>query len=110
MNPIEPTRRVSPGPQPASGNEAAFAIIRQLAERASDLLLLDDERAADCLAYVSDTYRSTRSEVLRQAIETCFVHHIGARISGRADRSALLNRLPRNLQELLLRQMRISSS
>jgi hypothetical protein len=90
------------------GSQQPFAICEQLAEKVARLMIAGDPRAEDCLSFVARTYDRTPFRVVRLAIENCFLYHLGNRIFSNGNHRSLLELLPRNLHETLVRQMTAS--
>lgn len=88
-----------------AGDEKPFAVCQHLADKVADLMLHDDARAESCLQFIADTYNYTTSNVVRLAIENCFIYHLGTRIFTSNEYSRLLKQLPQNLHNILMRQM-----
>ncbi len=88
-----------------TGKEKPFAICRELADKVADLMEVDDPRADRCLHFIARTFEETSCNIVKLAIENCFVYHLGTRIFTSQQHTRLLRMLPKTLHDLLMRQM-----
>ncbi len=85
-----------------------FSLCDILGARVADMMLRQDVEGPPILRFIADTYLATDSNIVRLAIENCFVYRLGDRIFCTPERATLPKALPPVLHDILLRQMMAS--
>ncbi len=105
MNEIDPYHIHETIARIEAGIEKPFASFEKLAESVAALMGKDGIEAEKCLSRIAAAYEATGNQRVKLALENCFLFQLGNRIFQRTDRQRLLEMLPRNLHDMLMRQM-----
>lgn len=65
----------------------------------------ESPQATPMLQFIADTYLYTDCNILKIAIENCFLYRLGNRIFSAPEHARLLKLLPKALHDTLMRQM-----